>query len=161
MIMAETSGYWALMPLLTCPPRGNDQSHEETPGAAASSTRDELLMAAVDDYFSALHLTDVELLDQVFHPAAALFDVDQGQVTVDPYPAWRRDVEARPDPASIGVARSDEVTAVQWLSADAATVAVRITIFHETFVDHLCFVRDGERFRVVSKIWHLERARAD
>ncbi len=126
------------------------------PAPAATRTRDELLLAAVEDYFSALHCTDVELLDQVFHPAASLFDVDEGRVTVDPYPAWRMDVDARPDPASVGLERSDAVMGVQWLSADAATVAVRITIFQQTFVDHLCFVRDHERFRVVAKIWHLE-----
>lgn len=127
------------------------------PATAATHANDQLLLAAVQDYFSALHRTDVEVLDRVFHPAASLFDVDEGRVTVDPYPAWRRGVEARPDPASAGLARSDEVTAVQWLSADAATVAVRITIFNATFVDHLCFVRDREGFRVVAKIWHLER----
>lgn len=126
------------------------------PAPATTRTRDELLLAAVEDYFSALHRTDVELLDQVFHPAASLFDVDEGRVTVDPYPAWRMDVDARADPASVGLERSDAVMGVQWLSDHAATVAVRITIFQQTFVDHLCFVRDQERFRVVAKIWHLE-----
>ena len=126
----------------------------------APAERDHLLLSAVDDYVRALHTTDVELLDQVFHPAASLFDVDEGRVTVDPYADWRRDVDARPDPASAGLPRDDEVVAVQWLSADAATVAVRITIFEKVFVDHLTFVRDGSRFRVVAKVWHLEATRA-
>lgn len=128
-----------------------------TPPATTAHTHHQLLLASVDDYCQGLHRTDVELLDRVFHPAASLFDVEQGHVTVDPYPAWRRDVEARPDPASAGLARSDQVMAIQWLSVVAATVAVRITIFDETFVDHLCFVRDNDSFRVVAKMWHLER----
>lgn len=127
------------------------------PAAASTPTRDALLSAAVNDYFSALHRTDVELLDKVFNPAASLFDVDQGRVTVDPYPVWRLDVQARRDPASAGLPRRDEVTSVLWLGAHAATVAVRLTIFDEAFVDHLCFVRDGERFVIVAKTWHLER----
>ena len=76
---------------------------------------------------------------------------------MDPYPDWRRDVDARPDPASAGRQREDEVVAVQWLSQACATVAVRIRIFDEVFVDHLCFVRDEGRFRVVAKVWHLEQ----
>ncbi len=121
------------------------------------ATRDDLLHTAVDGYCRALHTTDVDLLDAVFHPAASLFDVDEGDVRVDPYWAWRRDVDARPDPASAGLDRDDEVLDVLWLSDDAATVSLRIRIFDEVFVDHLQFVRDGGRFRVVAKTWHLEQ----
>lgn len=117
---------------------------------------DELLLAAVDDYCRALHATDVALLDQVFHPAASLFDVDDGAVRVDPYWHWRQDVDARPDPASAGHDRIDDVLEVVWLSDDAATVVLRIQIFAQVFVDHLQLVRDGDRFRVVAKTWHLE-----
>lgn len=117
----------------------------------------DLLLAAVDDYLDGLHRTDVDLLDEVFHPAASLFDVDEGPVRVDPYPAWRADVDARPDPASAGQARDDEVTSVVWLSPSAATVALRVRVFTEVFVDHVTFVLDGGRFRIVAKTWHLER----
>lgn len=118
---------------------------------------DARLLAAVDDYCRALHTTDVELLDRVFHPAASLFDVDDGEVRADPYWHWRQDVDARPDPASAGHDRIDDVLSVTGLSDDAATVALRIQIFDQVFVDHLQFVRDGERFRIVAKTWHLER----
>lgn len=122
-----------------------------------SRTGDELLRQAVDAYLDGLHRTDVDLLDQVFHPAASLFDVDEGRVNVDPYRDWRRDVEARADPASAGLERDDEIVEVVWLSADAATVAVRVRIFASEFVDHLSLVRDGDRFRIVAKVWHLAR----
>ena len=127
--------------------------------STASPARDHaLLLDAVETYFQALHTTDVSLLDRVFHPAATLFDVDEGRVTIDPYRDWRHDVKARPDPASAGHPRDDEVIAVQWLSDACATVAVRIRIFSDVFVDHLCLVRDADRFRVVAKVWHLERS---
>ena len=119
------------------------------------------LLAAVDDYCRALHMTDVELLDEVFHPAASLFDVDDGQVRADPYWHWRQDVDARSDPASAGHERIDEVLQVTWLSEDAATVALRIQIFDQVFVDHLQLVRDGERFRVVAKTWLLNGSSTD
>ncbi|WP_380163454.1 hypothetical protein [Jannaschia sp. R86511] len=41
---------------------------------------------------------------------------------------------------------------MQWLSDACATVAVRIRIFSEVFVDHFCFVREGDCFRVVAKV---------
>lgn len=122
---------------------------------------EQLLQQAVDEYFRGLHETDVDLLDQVFHPAASLFDVDDGHVRVDPYWAWRQDVDARPDPASAGLDRDEEVLDVVWLSEDAATVSLRVRIFDQVFVDHLQLVREGERFRIVAKTWHLERIATD
>ncbi|GAB2757520.1 hypothetical protein GCM10027020_07280 [Nocardioides salsibiostraticola] len=122
----------------------------------STATRNEdLLRAAVHAYLDALHRTDVQLLDEVFHPAASLFDVDQGTVTVDPYSDWRDDVDARPDPASAGLERDDEILYVMWLSDHAATVAVRVRIFASEFLDHLSLVRDDDRFRIVAKVWHL------
>ena len=89
---------------------------------------------------------------------AGPLDVEQGNITVGPYEDWRGDVAARPDPASVGQPSDAEVMAVQWLSDACATVAVRIRLFADVFVDHLCFVREGDRFRVVAKVWHLDRS---
>ena len=97
------------------------------------------------------------LLDEVFHPAASLFDVDDEGVRVDPLSAWREVVATRPSPAAAGQRREDEVVAVLWLSADCATVHVRLRVLDEIFVDHLSFVRDGASFRIVAKTWHLAR----
>ena len=114
------------------------------------------LLEAVDVYFRALHACDVALLDAVFHPASTLFDVDEGVVTVDPYPAWREVVAHRASPASVGQQRIDEVLAIDWLSDDAAVVRVRLTILDSVFVDQLSFVRGPAGWRIVAKVWHLE-----
>ena len=114
------------------------------------------LLEAVDVYFRALHACDVALLDSVFHPASTLFDVDEGVVTVDPYPAWREVVAHRASPASVGQQRIDEVLAVDWLSNDAAVVRVRLTILDSVFVDLLSLVRGPAGWRIVAKVWHLE-----
>lgn len=118
---------------------------------------DTLLLDAVDTYFRALHACDTDLLDAVFHPAASLFDVDTGRVHVDPLESWRQDVATRPSPAAAGRPREEEVVQVMWLSADCASVHVRLSVLDEVFVDHLSFVRDNDRFRIVAKTWHLER----
>ena len=114
------------------------------------------LEAAVDVYFRALYACDVELLDSVFHPASTLFDVDEGVVTVDPYPAWRAVVEARQSPASIHQERNEEIVSVSWLSEKAASVHVRLQVLNSIFVDHLSFVDGPDGWQIVAKVWHLE-----
>src|SRR6478735_4490706 len=98
--------------------------------------RETELLEAVDTYFRALHACDVTLLDTVFHPASSLFDVDEGAVVVDPYPAWREVVANRPSPASVGQARREEILLVDWLSDTAAVVRVRLQVLNSVFVDH-------------------------
>jgi hypothetical protein len=119
-------------------------------------TREPELLAAVDIYFRALHACDVTLLDQVFLPASSLFDVDEGAIVVDPYPAWREVVANRASPASVGQERQEEVVSVTWLSEKAASVHVRLRVLSSIFVDHLSFVDGPDGWRIVAKVWHLE-----
>jgi hypothetical protein len=119
-------------------------------------TREPELLAAVDVYFRALYACDTALLDAVFHPASTLFDVDEGVVTVDPYPAWREVVANRTSPASVGQQREEEVVSVTWLSTGAATVHVRLRVLDSIFVDHLSFVDGADGWQIVAKVWHLE-----
>ena len=114
------------------------------------------LFDAVETYFNALYYCDLELFDQVFHPASSLFDADQGDVTVDPIRDYRNVISQRVSPASKGQEREDEIIMIDWLSSDCATVKVRLRIHDNIFVDHLCFVRGQGSWRVVAKLWHLE-----
>ena len=119
--------------------------------------REPELLAAVDTYFRALHACDVSLLDSVFHPASTLFDVDEGPVVVDPYPAWREVVANRPSPASVNQERDEEIVSVSWLSEKAANVHVRLRVLENVFVDHLSFVDGADGWQIVAKVWHLEK----
>ena len=118
--------------------------------------RETELLAAVDVYFRALYACDTTLLDSVFHPASSLFDVDEDVVTVDPYPAWRAVVAARPSPASVNQERDEEIVGVTWLSEKAASVHVRLRVLDNIFVDHLSFVDGPDGWQIVAKVWHLE-----
>jgi len=119
-------------------------------------TAETTLLEAVDVYFRALYACDTALLDSVFHPASTLFDVDEGVITVDPYPAWREVVANRPSPQSVGQERDEQVLLVDWLSDDAAVVRVRLRVLDSVFVDQLSFVKGPEGWRIVAKVWHLE-----
>jgi len=118
--------------------------------------RETELLAAVDVYFRALYACDTALLDSVFHPSSSLFDVDEGTIVVDPYPAWRAVVEARQSPLSVGQDRNEEIVSVSWLSEKAASVHVRLQVLNSIFVDHLSFVDGPDGWQIVAKVWHLE-----
>lgn len=118
--------------------------------------RTEQLDHAVDTYFRGIYDCDVTLLDEVFHPASSLFDVDEGAVTVDPYPAWREVVANRASPASVGHERIEEVLNIDWLSDQAAVVRLRLRAINSIFVDQLSFVDGPTGWQIVAKVWHLE-----
>lgn len=118
--------------------------------------REPELLSAVATYFDALYSCDASLLDQVFHRASTLFDVDEDVVTVDPFVEWREVVANRKSPASINQVRSDEIVSITWLSDRAATVHVRLLVLDSVFVDHLSFVDGPDGWQIVAKVWHLE-----
>jgi hypothetical protein len=122
--------------------------------------RDTDLLNAIQTYFDALYACDLSLFDQIFHPACSLFDADEGAITVDPIADYRQVIAKRVSPASCSQDREDEIILIDWLSPAAATVKVRLRIHANVFVDHICFVRGIEGWRIVAKVWHLESVRA-
>ena len=118
------------------------------------------LMQAVSTYLDAIYYCDVDKLDAVFHEASSLFDADNGEIFVDPIASFRADVGSRPSPAGINQLREDKILAIDWLSDLSAVVKLRLRAHDNVFVDHLAFVRGGDGWKIVAKIWHLE-AKAD
>lgn len=115
------------------------------------------LLGAINTYFDAIYYCDVTLLDKVFHTSSSLFDVDKGTLLVDPIASFRQDVATRPSPASVNQIREQEIILIDWLSENCATVKVRLRAHKNIFVDHLCLVKDADRWCIVSKVWHLEK----
>lgn len=122
-----------------------------------SMDRNAELLDAVDLYFRALYHCDLEMFDKVFHKSSSLFDADEGKTAVDPIADYRKVISKRTPPASTGQKREDEIIMIDWLSERCATVKVRLRIHQNVFVDHLCFVKGEDHFRIVAKLWHLER----
>jgi Putative lumazine-binding len=112
------------------------------------------LAKAVDLYFQALHECDLAKFDQVFHPSCSLFDSLDGVPTVMPIADYRAVIAQRPSPCRAGQARDDSLISVDFLSETAAVAKVRIRIHQSVFIDHLNFLKIGERFQIVAKIWH-------
>jgi len=123
-------------------------------------SRDTELLSAIQTYFDALYACDLELFDRVFHPACSLFDADEGAIVVDPIAAYREVIAKRISPSSRSQPRQDEIILIDWLSDASATIKVRLRIHENIFIDHLCFVKGTDSWRIVAKIWHLERRMA-
>lgn len=115
------------------------------------------LLGAVQLYFDALYYCDVKMLNKVFHEASSLFDVDEGKVFVEPIASFSADVGGRASPASKNQTREDEILMIDMLSPISATVKIRLRAHENIFVDHLGFVKGPDGWKIVSKIWHLEK----
>ncbi|MDK1492467.1 nuclear transport factor 2 family protein [Sinorhizobium sp. 7-81] len=123
-------------------------------------SRDTDLLNATQIYFDALYTCDLSLFDQIFHPACSLFDADEGAIMVDPISDYRQVIAKRESPASRSQEREDEIILIDWLSPAAATVKVKLRIHANVFIDHLCFVKGIDGWRIVAKVWHLESVSA-
>jgi len=115
------------------------------------------LLESVQVYFDALYFCDTQKLNAVFDASASLFDADEGKLFVEPIASFSKDVGGRISPASTNQAREDEILLIDWLSPISATVKVRLRAHDNIFVDHLGFVKTENGWKIVSKIWHLER----
>lgn len=115
------------------------------------------LGTAVQQYFDALYYCDTDMLNSVFHPSSSLFDADEGKLYVESIDSFSKDVGDRESPASKNQKREDEILSIDFLSPLSATVKIRLRAHQNIFVDHLGFVLTEDGWRIVSKIWHLEK----
>lgn len=119
--------------------------------------RTQALLEAVNVYFDAIYFCDVEKIDRVFHDQSSLFDADNGDIFVDPISCFRADVDSRPAPSERSQARRDEVIAIDWLSDSCAVVKLQLQSHENVFVDYLSFMLGKSGWKIVAKVWHLER----
>jgi hypothetical protein len=115
------------------------------------------LTDAVQIYFDALYECNIEKLNSVFHETSSLFDVDNGKVFVEPIDSFSRDVSTRISAQSKNQVREEEILMIDYLSQKCATVKIRLRAHQNVFVDHLGFVYGENGWKIVSKIWHLEK----
>jgi len=117
------------------------------------------LFDAVQTYFDGLFHCDTDKLNAVFHKDSSLFDVESGGIFAEPIAPFIRDVglNAPNSPANLGQAPESEILMIDWLSPKCATVKIRIRAREKVYQDHLGFVKGTDGWKIVSKIWILER----
>ena len=115
------------------------------------------LLETVQTYFDSLYHCDTKLLNSIFHESSSLFDADEGMLFVEPIDSFSRDVGGRTSPASKGQTREDEIMMIDMLSPISAVVKIRLRAHQNVFVDHLSFVKTEDGWKIVAKVWHLEK----
>ena len=121
--------------------------------------RDRDLFEVLQCYIDGLFHCDTAKLTQAFHPSASLFDGEKGDVFAEPCAIFIHDIgELEPtSPANLGQDPDSKLLSVDWLSDVSAVIKLRIRARKNVYLDHLCFVKGAEGWKIVSKVWNLEK----
>lgn len=112
-------------------------------------------------YFDVLQTQDMVEFDDVFMPGAVLYSSQSSELTVRSISEYRRIVETRPAPASMGAERRDEVLFIDALSSEMALAKVRLWLNGAVMVDYLNLLRVDGRWRVAAKLYHRSESVTD
>jgi putative lumazine-binding protein len=114
------------------------------------------LQSVISDYFEALYLCDTDLLQKVFHPKAIYATADETPLIYRTMAEYVPVVAARISPASRGEERRDSIDDIQLAGDNTAFARVRCSIDDNDFVDFLTFVRDDDRWQIMSKVFQIK-----
>lgn len=106
-------------------------------------------------YFDGLHACDVQLLEQVLHPAAVYATADEKPFLHRSMPEYFKVVAARQSPASRREVRRDQIESIQFAGDNTALARVRCAIGSRDFVDFLSLVRADGRWQVIAKVFQI------
>ncbi len=117
------------------------------------------LQGVIANYFDALYHCDTDLLQLVFHPKAIYATADEEPLLYRTMAEYVPVVAARQSPASRGEERRDAIDEIQLAGDNTAFARVRCSIGDTEFTDFLTFVREGDRWRIMAKIFQISPLR--
>ncbi len=106
---------------------------------------------ALNNYLDGFYEGDVEMLRQVFHPAAHLYSATDGSLVNDGMETVYARVEARPSPASKAERRHDRILSIDKSGPESALAKVQIAIAPKLYTDYLSMLRLDGRWQIISK----------
>jgi hypothetical protein len=112
--------------------------------------------AVVQTYLDGLYEGDADKLAAAFHPTSALTQWFEGELKITPRDAWLDAVRNRPSPQSRGLARTDEILAIEQLGPEMAQVTLRCAIPPRHFTDLLSLLKIDGRWQVAQKVFRTE-----
>jgi hypothetical protein len=107
------------------------------------------------DYFDCLYEGNIATLEAIFHERARLHVILEGKLVEMDMPKYKEIVRNRQSPQSVGAERDDNIIAVIQSSPTTAMVIVRLLLAGKSYVDHLALIKDGGRWQIISKTYHL------
>jgi hypothetical protein len=120
---------------------------------SAGDARQAEVREALSIYFDVIYECDMDKFDRVFHPCSALFTSVGGVMTYRPFVQYRAEMARRKSPKSVGQPRHDEILMLDMISPDIAFAKVRVQVIDTTFTDNLNFLRIGNDWMIVAKIY--------
>ena len=114
------------------------------------------IRAAVQTYLDGLYEGDADKLAAVFHPTSALTQWQDGELKITPRDAWLEAVRNRPSPHARGLARADEILAIEQIGPAMAHVKLRCAIPPRYFTDLLSLLKIEGRWQVAQKVFMTE-----
>ena len=114
------------------------------------------IRAAVQTYLDGLYEGDADKLAAAFHPTSALTQWHDGELKIVPRDAWLDAVRNRPSPRARGLARADEILAIEQIGPAMAHVKLRCAIPPRHFTDLLSLLKIEGRWQVAQKVFMTE-----
>jgi len=109
--------------------------------------------AVLETYFEGLYYADSKKLAEVFHRDARYVNTVEGDYMNFSSQEYFDIVDHRVAPASSAEARADRIISIEIASARMAFAKVSMTMLGRNYLDFLTFVRDGNEWRIMSKVF--------
>jgi len=114
------------------------------------------VLALLERYFEAFQHSDARALGELFHPGALYAFADGESLKQLDMATYLPIVAARPAPASRGEGRDDRVLSLEFAGPATALATVESRIAGKHYVDFLSLLKLAGRWRIVSKVFHVE-----
>lgn len=104
-------------------------------------------------YFEGLHHADSTMLRRVFHPRLAYVCATEGDELYLDLENYMARIDKREPPAKRGETRDEAVLEIAFGNDRLARVNARMRMMGREFLDFLTCVREGDEWRVISKVF--------
>jgi Putative lumazine-binding len=106
-------------------------------------------------YFDGLYEGDAEKLSRIFHKRSRLHAMLDGKLSEIEFAPYMDIIKGRASPESIKAERKDQLMSIQQTTSDTAWVIVSLLLSGKSYTDHLSLIKDGGRWQIISKVYHL------
>jgi hypothetical protein len=114
----------------------------------------ELIRHAVQFYIDGHATGKRQVMEQAFHPSARLQSINNGEVAIRSIEQYLSGL--RGQPASDETERKRKITFIDY-HGTAAIARVELDYPSATFVDYMQLLKVGDEWKIVNKIYHVER----
>jgi len=109
-------------------------------------------------YYDGLYHCDAAMLETVFHPRAQYATTSSGALLHYDMPAYMAVIRERTPPADLGDKYGYAITSIRFAGDDTAHAVLQCTMMGKHFTDFLSFIRTGDEWRIIAKIFHYDLA---